>query len=96
MESFQTSKTESRMSHEDINRRAVEIRASLDPFYREIGLSKDVIGAVDLKLTAEEITALEKDYRPHPILGHAQPSAKSMLKRTKKRIISKAFIRLAF
>jgi aryl-alcohol dehydrogenase (NADP+) len=42
---------------------------------------KDVIGAVDLKLTAEEITALEKNYRPHNILGHAQPSAKSMLKR---------------
>jgi len=42
---------------------------------------KDVIGAVDLKLTAEEITALEKNYRPHAILGHAQPSAKGMLKR---------------
>ena len=42
---------------------------------------KDVIGAVDLKLTAEEIAALEKNYRPHGILGHAQPSAKSMLKR---------------
>jgi aryl-alcohol dehydrogenase (NADP+) len=42
---------------------------------------KDVIGAVDLKLTPEEIAALEKNYRPHPILGHAQPSAKNMLKR---------------
>ena len=41
---------------------------------------KDVIGAVDLKLTTEEIAALEKNYRPHNILGHAQPSAKSMLK----------------
>jgi 1-deoxyxylulose-5-phosphate synthase len=41
---------------------------------------EDLIGAVDLKLTPEEITALEKNYRPHPILGHAQPSAKSMLK----------------
>jgi aryl-alcohol dehydrogenase-like predicted oxidoreductase len=40
---------------------------------------RDVIGAVDLKLTAEEIAALEKPYRPHPILGHGQPSAKSMV-----------------
>ena len=39
---------------------------------------KDVIAAVDLKLTAEEIAALEKPYRPHRILGHAQPSPKSM------------------
>ena len=39
---------------------------------------KDIIGAVDLKLSAEEIEALEKPYKPHPILGHAQPSAKAM------------------
>jgi aryl-alcohol dehydrogenase (NADP+) len=42
---------------------------------------QDLIGAVDLKLTAEEIAALEKPYRPHSILGHAQPSAKGLLKR---------------
>src|SRR6185295_8315389 len=42
---------------------------------------KDLIGAVDLKLTAEEIATLEKPYRPHAILGHAQPSPKSMLGR---------------
>jgi aryl-alcohol dehydrogenase (NADP+) len=42
---------------------------------------QDLIGAVDLKLTAEEIAELEKNYHPHSILGHAQPSAKSMLKR---------------
>jgi aryl-alcohol dehydrogenase (NADP+) len=41
---------------------------------------KDLIGAVDLKLSAEEIAALEKPYRPHTILGHAQPSPKSMLR----------------
>ncbi|MGH9591636.1 MAG: aldo/keto reductase [Bryobacteraceae bacterium] len=40
---------------------------------------RDVIGAVELKLTPEEVAALEKPYRPHPILGHAQPSAKSMV-----------------
>jgi 1-deoxyxylulose-5-phosphate synthase len=39
---------------------------------------KDIIGAVDLKLSAEEITVLEKPYRPHGILGHAQPSPKAM------------------
>jgi aryl-alcohol dehydrogenase-like predicted oxidoreductase len=40
---------------------------------------RDVIGAVELKLTPEEVAALEKPYKPHPILGHAQPSAKSMV-----------------
>jgi aryl-alcohol dehydrogenase (NADP+) len=40
---------------------------------------RDLIPAVELKLTPEEIAALEKPYRPHPILGHAQPSAKSMV-----------------
>ena len=40
----------------------------------------DLIGAVDLKLTAEEIDALEKPYKPHRILGHAQPTPKAMAK----------------
>jgi aryl-alcohol dehydrogenase (NADP+) len=39
---------------------------------------KDLIRAVDLKLTAEEIAAVEKPYRPHAVLGHAQPTAKAM------------------
>ncbi len=39
---------------------------------------KDLIGAVELKLSADEVAALEKPYRPHPILGHAQPTAKAM------------------
>ena len=39
---------------------------------------KDLIGALDLKLSAEEVAALEKPYRPHPILGHFQPAPKSM------------------
>jgi len=39
---------------------------------------KDLIGAVDLKLSPEEIAALEKPYRPHTILGHAQPKPKDM------------------
>ncbi|HEX4136426.1 MAG TPA: aldo/keto reductase [Bryobacteraceae bacterium] len=40
----------------------------------------ELIKAVDIKLTADEIAALEKPYRPHGLLGHAQPSPKSMLK----------------
>jgi aryl-alcohol dehydrogenase-like predicted oxidoreductase len=39
---------------------------------------KELIAAVEIKLTPEEIAALEKPYRPHSILGHAQPSAKAM------------------
>src|SRR5579864_7769698 len=39
---------------------------------------KDLIGSLDLKLSAEEVTALEKPYRPHSILGHAQPAPKAM------------------
>ena len=34
---------------------------------------KDIIKSVDIKLSAEEVAALEKPYRPHPILGHDQP-----------------------
>jgi aryl-alcohol dehydrogenase-like predicted oxidoreductase len=39
---------------------------------------KGLIAAVDLQLSAEEVAALEKPYRPHPILGHAQPKPKDM------------------
>ena len=39
---------------------------------------KDLLGAADLKLSAEEVEALEKPYRPHTILGHQQPSPKAM------------------
>jgi len=39
---------------------------------------KELIASVDLKLSSEEITELEKPYKPHPILGHAQPSPKTM------------------
>jgi aryl-alcohol dehydrogenase-like predicted oxidoreductase len=39
---------------------------------------KDLIAAVDLQLGAEEVAALEKPYRPHSILGHAQPKPKDM------------------
>jgi len=39
---------------------------------------KELIAAVDVKLTDDEIAALEKPYEPHPVLGHAQPTAKAM------------------
>jgi aryl-alcohol dehydrogenase-like predicted oxidoreductase len=39
---------------------------------------KDLIAAVDLKLANDEVAALEKPYRPHRVLGHAQPTAKAM------------------
>jgi len=39
----------------------------------------EAIGALDLKLTSDEVAALEKPYRPHPILGYtpAKPSRMS-------------------
>jgi aryl-alcohol dehydrogenase-like predicted oxidoreductase len=39
---------------------------------------KELIAAIEVKLSADEIAALEKPYKPHRILGHAQPSPKSM------------------
>jgi aryl-alcohol dehydrogenase-like predicted oxidoreductase len=39
---------------------------------------KELIAAVDLKLSDEESAALEKPYRPHGVLGHAQPKPKAM------------------
>ncbi len=39
---------------------------------------KDLIGAVDLQLTPEEVATLEKPYQPHPILGHLQPKPKDL------------------
>ncbi|MBV8136982.1 MAG: aldo/keto reductase [Deltaproteobacteria bacterium] len=39
---------------------------------------KESIEAVSIKLSAEEMSELEKAYTPHPILGHAQPSPKRM------------------
>lgn len=41
---------------------------------------KDLIAAADIKLTPDEVAAVEKPYKPHNILGHAQPSPKSMVR----------------
>src|SRR5579862_5918046 len=35
---------------------------------------KELIASVDLKLSADEVAALEKPYKPHRVLGHAQPA----------------------
>ena len=40
---------------------------------------KDLLGAVDLKLSGDEVKALEAPYRPHRILGHAQPTPRAMV-----------------
>jgi aryl-alcohol dehydrogenase (NADP+) len=40
---------------------------------------KESIDAVSIKLSAEEVSELEKPYTPHSILGHAQPSPKRMI-----------------
>ena len=40
---------------------------------------KELIAAVDIKLSADEIAAVEKPYRPHRVLGHAQPTPKAAL-----------------
>src|SRR5580692_3129270 len=44
------------------------------------GQLTELIGAVEIKLTAEEVGAVEKPYKPHGILGHAQPSPKAIAK----------------
>jgi aryl-alcohol dehydrogenase (NADP+) len=41
---------------------------------------KEIFATVDIKLTAEEVAAMEAPYRPHPIRGHEQPTPKKMVK----------------
>jgi 1-deoxyxylulose-5-phosphate synthase len=40
---------------------------------------KELFDSVEIKLSREEIDALERPYKPHPILGHEQPSAARMV-----------------
>jgi len=40
---------------------------------------KEAIAAVDIKLSADEVQAVEKPYQPHPILGHQQPDPRRMV-----------------
>jgi aryl-alcohol dehydrogenase-like predicted oxidoreductase len=39
---------------------------------------EELIAAVDLKLSDDEVAALEKPYRPHGVSGRAQPTRKAM------------------
>jgi len=45
---------------------------------RKAAQLKELIAATDLTLSAEEVAALAKPYRPHGILGHFQPEPKAM------------------
>jgi len=38
---------------------------------------EDAVAALDVRLDAEETATLEAAYRPHPVLGHEQPSPRS-------------------
>lgn len=40
---------------------------------------KELIAAVHIKLSDEEVSMLEDPYQPHPILGHSQPNPRKML-----------------
>src|SRR5690348_1547312 len=41
---------------------------------------KELLAAVEIKLTREEVAALEKPYEPHPVLGFEPPRPAKMLK----------------
>jgi aryl-alcohol dehydrogenase-like predicted oxidoreductase len=41
---------------------------------------KEIFAAVEIKLSTEEVAALEEPYQPHPILGHEQPKPAKMVK----------------
>ena len=41
---------------------------------------KELFAAVDIKLSAEEVAAVEEPYQPHAILGHEQPKGAKMVR----------------
>src|SRR5262244_3346767 len=41
---------------------------------------KQVLEAVDIKLSAEEVAAMEAPYRPHPVVGYEHPQPRKMVK----------------
>jgi len=43
---------------------------------------REIIDTVEIKLSPETVAELEKPYRPHPILGHEQPSPSRMVHRS--------------
>ena len=42
---------------------------------------REIIAAAEIKLSPEAVAELEKPYRPHPILGHEQPTLARMVHR---------------
>jgi aryl-alcohol dehydrogenase (NADP+) len=46
----------------------------------KINQLKELFDSVDIKLSAEEVAALEEPYQPHPIIGHEQPLAGRMVR----------------
>jgi len=45
----------------------------------KLGHVKELIGSIAIKLTKEEVAALEKPYEPHPVLGYEPPRPARML-----------------
>jgi aryl-alcohol dehydrogenase-like predicted oxidoreductase len=41
---------------------------------------KEIFATVEIKLSAEEMAAMEKPYRPHPMRGHEQPEPRKMVR----------------
>src|SRR5262245_23539473 len=41
---------------------------------------KQILEAVDIKLSAEEVAAMEAPYRPHPVVGYEYPQPRKMVK----------------
>ena len=46
---------------------------------------EDIFKTVDIKLTADEVAAVEAPYRPHAIAGHSQPSPARMINQAYSR-----------
>ena len=40
---------------------------------------EEIFASVDIRLSPEQVAAMEEPYRPHPIRGHVQPSPKKMV-----------------
>ena len=40
---------------------------------------EEIFASVDIRLSPEQVAAMEEPYQPHPIRGHAQPSPKKMV-----------------
>ena len=51
----------------------------------KIAATYQAFDAIELKLSAEEIASLEEPYRPHPVIGHAQPDPRRMVSLTYPR-----------